>query len=172
MQCPACSRPLKEVTAGDIQVDVCHGGCGGIWFDDGELDQFDEQSEIAAEVLLKEENGATVKTDGKSLRHCPRCENEVLVRQFFDPKNQVEINQCWKCCGIWLDRGELATIRSQFKTATDRAKAINEYADQCMDQHLAAIKQAGKMEMREYNKETSTRFKSFLYGFKQLLGKE
>lgn len=172
MKCPACSRDLAEVTAGDVQVDICQGGCGGVWFDEGELEHFDEESEVLADVILKKEASGSLATNGKELRKCPRCVDEVIVRQFFDPKNQVEINQCWTCSGIWLDRGELATIRSQFKTATDRAKAIEAYADQCMDQHLAAIKHAGKEALAHYNEETSTRYKSFLFAFKQLLGKE
>jgi len=33
MECPACNRQLKEMEIGDIVVDVCENGCGGIWFD-------------------------------------------------------------------------------------------------------------------------------------------
>ena len=170
MKCPACSKELQTVAAGDVDVDICVGGCGGVWFDDGELDKFDEDSEIAAEVILKARPGNSKPPDGKQLRKCPRCPDQVIVRQFFDPKNQVEINQCWECSGIWLDCGELATIRAQFKTATDRAQAIEEYAEKCIDQHEQAIIDHGKKELAEYNEETSSRFKAFMYGFKQLLG--
>lgn len=172
MKCPACVNNLTEITAGDIHIDICKGGCGGVWFDEGEIKKFDEEAELAADVIFKTETTGSRKTDGKSLRKCPRCPDQVIVRQFYDPKNQVEINQCWHCSGIWLDRGELSTIRTQFKTSQDRAAAIDGYADQCMEQHLAAIKHAGKEALAEYHEETSNRYKSFLYGFKKLLGKE
>jgi len=170
MKCPACSKELQSTTAGDVVVDICAGGCGGVWFDEGELEKFDEDSEVAAEVILKARTSSTPVPDGKQLRKCPRCPDQAIVRQFFDPKNQVEINQCWQCSGIWLDCGELLTIRGQFKTATDRAQAIEEYAEQCIDQSEKAIAEHGKLELAKYNEETSSRFKAFMYGFKQLLG--
>ena len=37
MNCPACGNVMTEVTAGDIRVDACKGGCGGLWFDEWEL---------------------------------------------------------------------------------------------------------------------------------------
>ena len=40
MNCPACGNVLKEMTVSDISVDVCQGGCGGIWFDNFELKKF------------------------------------------------------------------------------------------------------------------------------------
>jgi len=37
MKCPACKNPLREKGAGDMTLDICYGGCGGIWFDATEL---------------------------------------------------------------------------------------------------------------------------------------
>src|SRR5439155_23082317 len=52
VSCPACGHALSTRTAGDVTVDVCDGGCGGIWFDHWELQKLDEQSEAAGESLL------------------------------------------------------------------------------------------------------------------------
>ncbi|MHC4573105.1 MAG: zf-TFIIB domain-containing protein [Planctomycetota bacterium] len=30
MNCPACSNQLQQMTVGNVTVDVCKGGCGGI----------------------------------------------------------------------------------------------------------------------------------------------
>ena len=51
MNCPACKRVLEQLTVGDVTVDACRGGCGGIWFDNLELEKFDEPHEAAGEVL-------------------------------------------------------------------------------------------------------------------------
>jgi Zn-finger nucleic acid-binding protein len=33
MKCPACKNVLQEMTVDNVTVDICKGGCGGIWFD-------------------------------------------------------------------------------------------------------------------------------------------
>ena len=33
MKCPACFNQVTEMQVGSLVVDVCDGGCGGIWFD-------------------------------------------------------------------------------------------------------------------------------------------
>lgn len=44
MKCRAGKGPLREKSAGGMTLDVCYGGCGGVWFDAGEF------SRICAEV--------------------------------------------------------------------------------------------------------------------------
>ncbi|MBM3876601.1 MAG: hypothetical protein FJ386_07775 [Verrucomicrobia bacterium] len=48
VRCPAGDRTLPELRAGPILVDACRGGCGGVWFDNFELQKVDEQHESAA----------------------------------------------------------------------------------------------------------------------------
>ena len=43
MKCPACKNPLLEKDAEGMTLDVCYGGCGGIWFDAFELQRVDEE---------------------------------------------------------------------------------------------------------------------------------
>ena len=43
MQCPACFHQLTQLQVGNLFVDVCQGGCGGIWFDGFELQRVDEE---------------------------------------------------------------------------------------------------------------------------------
>lgn len=33
MKCPACKGELRKKNAGNMELDVCLGGCGGIWYD-------------------------------------------------------------------------------------------------------------------------------------------
>lgn len=170
MKCPACSTSLEKVTAGDITVDTCSRGCGGIWFDESELQKFDEEHEFLPDKLLGP--GAPKKTlDHQAIRKCPRCADEVLVRQFFDVKNQVEINQCWSCCGIWLDHGELETIRAQYETAEDRKAAVEAYAAEYVRESAKVMeKEATERRQEDEQRERNMgAFRRFAKGLKELL---
>ena len=50
-------------------------------------------------------------------RWCPRCPDLVLERKWFSETKQVEIDQCPKCGGIWLDAGEFTRIYDEIKGA-------------------------------------------------------
>ena len=111
MKCPACFNDLTEVQVGSLAVDVCQGGCGGIWFDAFELQRADEEQEVAGEPLLSIERDERIKVDPARKRDCPRCAGVKLKRHFFSPKRRVEVDECPSCGGYWLDAGELAQIR-------------------------------------------------------------
>jgi len=113
MKCPACYNQLREIQVGNLLVDVCQGGCGGIWFDAFELQQVDEQQEEAGEPLTHIERDPRIVLDMTRKRECPRCTGIKLHRHFFSAKRRVEVDQCPNCGGYWLDAGELAQIRQE-----------------------------------------------------------
>lgn len=53
MKCPACDKLLTPFQAGKVTVDVCLAGCGGVWFDNFELQKVDKPDEFDAHALLK-----------------------------------------------------------------------------------------------------------------------
>jgi Zn-finger nucleic acid-binding protein len=113
MKCPACFNSLTEVQIGAVAVDICRGGCGGIWFDPFELQRVDEQHEAAGEGMLEIERDPSVVADFTRKRECPRCADVKLNRHFFSPKRKVQVDECPNCGGYWLDAGELAAIRAE-----------------------------------------------------------
>lgn len=119
MKCPACDHRLIETQVGSVVVDICQGGCGGIWFDAFELKRVDEEHEPAGEHLLHIRRDPTRLVDPARKRDCPRCHGVKLKRHFFSPKRLVEVDHCPNCSGYWLDAGELAKIRDEQKPATD-----------------------------------------------------
>ena len=127
MICPACGNKLTEMKAGDVKVDVCAGGCGGIWFDNFELEKMDEPHESAGEALLEVHRDENVRVDHEQRRSCPHCEDMVMGRHFMSVKMEVDVDECPGCGGHWVDFGELAKIRGQFSSEADRKAAAHGY---------------------------------------------
>jgi uncharacterized protein len=123
MKCPACFNELTEIQVGSLAVDVCQGGCGGIWFDAFELQQVDEKDEAAGEPLLHIQRDERLVLDKSRKRECPRCADIKLHRHYFSAKRRVEVDQCPNCGGYWLDAGELAMIRAETSDTAAEAQA-------------------------------------------------
>jgi len=127
------------MTVGDVTVDVCRGGCGGIWFDSFEFKKFDEPNESAGEELLDVEQDASIVVDHTKRLKCPKCDDIVMMRHFFSVKKEVEVDECPGCGGFWLDAGELRKIRSMFNTEEERHKAAGEYFSEVFGADFAAM---------------------------------
>jgi len=127
MKCPACDSNLHSMTVGKLTVDVCKGGCGGIWFDNFELTKVDEPDEFEGEALLHIERDDRLLVDYERRRNCPKCENIVMMRHYYSERRQVEVDTCPNCAGVWLDPGELAIIRKEGSEGADRQLAARNY---------------------------------------------
>jgi Zn-finger nucleic acid-binding protein len=138
MQCPACHRELESKTVGGVTVDVCSDGCGGIWFDQGELSKFDEPSESAGEELLDIPLSLGVKVDQSKRYRCTKCPDSVLMRHFFSAKQAVVVDECPTCAGYWLDPGELRRIRSEYSSEAARHEAAEAYFREVLGPKLEA----------------------------------
>ncbi len=139
MNCPACGNAMTEMKAGEITVNACKGGCGGIWFDEWELQKVDHRSQSAGEALLDIPRDPAVKVDMDARRHCPRDPKMVLMRHFFSVDRKVTVDECPECAGVFLDPGELREIRSEFATDEERHKAADAYYGEMFDGQLNAM---------------------------------
>lgn len=135
MRCPACMNNLTQVKAGEITVDVCHNGCGGIWFDNFELKKVDEQHEKAGDALLNIPRNPNARVDTSLKRECPRCEGVKMKKHLFDLVSKVEVDSCGVCGGVWLDAGELGAIRGAVTNEAER-KAV---ADRIFSEKFAPM---------------------------------
>ena len=148
MNCPACGHVLSSRTAGDVTVDVCDGGCGGIWFDHYELRKLDEPTESAGEQLLDVRRDPGVVVDPAERYHCPKCtDGVVLMRHFWSVKRDVRIDECAECGGVFLDVGELARIRSEFPSEEARHAAADAYFHDVVDPLLDRQHDADQAEL-------------------------
>ena len=112
MNCPVCLRKLTEIKVGSVLLDICQGGCGGVWFDANELDRVNAQHRKSA-AGIKITRNETITVDDSQLRHCPVCARTKLVRRLFSLGTGVEMDCCPKCEGVWLDFGELEAIQEE-----------------------------------------------------------
>lgn len=139
IKCPACHNGLTERTVGSINVDVCEGGCGGIWFDNHELKKVDNARESSGEALLDIERNGAAGASANGKRMCPRCDDQPMMQHFASPQKEVEVDECPGCGGTWLDCGELALIRAQFASEDERRKAFDAYFKTVFGEELARM---------------------------------
>ena len=109
--CPACGKTMKKIFVPEsgINIDICLDGCGGILFDNRELNKFDEPHENADEILKMLEGREFKKTDETEIRTCPLC--HVPMVKMGSGKGGVQIDVCNTCGAKFLDNGELLKIR-------------------------------------------------------------
>ena len=114
MKCPSCKNPLREKGAGGMTLDVCYGGCGGIWFDATELERVSASAASTLHTIWQVPVSNVKLTEP---RMCPRHPEQILTRKWFSDSKKVEIDQCPICGGIWLDAGEFTQIYNEIKGA-------------------------------------------------------
>jgi len=143
MNCPACGAQLIAFGVEGLVVDVCRDGCGGIWFDNFELNKVDEAHEKLGEALIALDfnPSATVLRDK---RPCPKCTGITMLQHKFNPDKAVIIDECPSCGGVWLDGGELADIRRPAPTTEDRKKAAQRFFTKLFLEDLARLKSRGR----------------------------
>ena len=147
MKCPACQNLLQQQPVDGVTVDVCRGGCGGIWFDNYELKKFDEPHEAAGQELLDVEKDTEVHVDHSQRRTCPKCEDQIMMRHFSCVQRQVEVDACPACGGLWLDQGELGQIRSIYKSEEEQKAAAKQYFSDVFGDQLAELRAESQADL-------------------------
>lgn len=94
-------------------LDVCHGGCGGVWFDASELMKVNAEQRAQSHKAVTVRQAAGFKPDASRPRHCPNCADITLHRRLYSLGSGVEMDCCPRCDGIWLDHGELEMIQAE-----------------------------------------------------------
>ncbi len=159
MNCPACDHLLQPLKAGTLSVDVCAGGCGGIWFDAFEMQKVDEAHEPSGEKLLDIPQNPAVAVDHDRRRNCPRCETVVMLRHAHKDNPTVTVDECPGCGGFWLDAGELGLIRKSHILAENKRAHTQALLEQLKQQSLAGLHR--KPEGQPQRTHTITTINSF-----------
>lgn len=111
INCPACGKEMEKVfiNGANVNIDICTDGCGGILFDNRELEKFDENHENADEILNKVAGKNFAPVDKNKYRICPVCGS--IMTKMGAALGEVQIDLCNMCGAKFLDHGELEKIR-------------------------------------------------------------
>jgi len=132
MKCPRTGEPLVKRKFGDLEVDISQG-CGGIWFERFELPKVQYQDHKLGELIVEQlREHANPLLDTSPRINCPRDTDVVMMRRYYSPKQQMEIDECPACGGVWLDAEQLEGIRALFSNAQDRAQASQAFVEATM----------------------------------------
>jgi uncharacterized protein len=91
MRCQQCQMEMLRNNVGDVEIDLCVL-CGGIYLDEGEFTKLTGLSTEGFE-----------RNPGRKIA-CAKCQTVMGEIRIED----VEIDICPGCQGIWLDHHELA----------------------------------------------------------------
>ena len=157
IDCPACGKRMTKigVEAEKCSVDVCLDGCGGIFFDNRELEKFDESYENADDILKQIKEKTFEKTNEDETRICPVC-NTPMVKMGAG-KGEVVIDVCNVCGGKFLDNGELQTIRESAVNGEDEVVA-NSKIQVLFGENLKKVADERKVLIALPNSEKSRSF--------------
>jgi hypothetical protein len=143
---------MEEMAVGDINVDVCRRGCGGVWFDRFEIQKVDEAHESAGEILIDVERDEGIKVDQSKRRKCPKCKDVVMMRHFFTVKREIEVDECPGCAGMWIDHGELRKMRDQFADEEARDEEAERRFSEMFDDELMKMRAESREQLERSRK--------------------
>jgi Zn-finger nucleic acid-binding protein len=129
---------MVEEDFGGAAVDVCKNGCKGIWFDWHELSKLDEESEGVGNALEEALNSPRISTERQGKIKCPKCGLAMQQHRYKKSQN-VSVDECYSCGGIFLDSGELGAIRETFMSDEDADAYINELLSDIPDYEKAKM---------------------------------
>lgn len=140
--CPVCHIPLlQQNIQSHIALDVCPQ-CRGIWFDQGEL-----QQTYSAEKLPKSLTDTLAgrrlpracsrchaqlpllgdrcpSCGATALLECPSCRKTMRQREL----QNIVVDVCDACQGVWLDGGELQTLFEELKRQRREHPSAGDFA--------------------------------------------
>ncbi|HUR68652.1 MAG TPA: zf-TFIIB domain-containing protein [Candidatus Thermoplasmatota archaeon] len=105
LECPHDGKAMAKVVVETVVIDRCET-CGGTWFDAKELRRVAHDRELEA-LATRIPIG---KAHASSFA-CPRCGGSCIEGHV----DEVQVDTCVACHGVWLDRGELLEAQRQLK---------------------------------------------------------
>lgn len=100
---------MRPVHVLGVTIDVCQD-TGGIWFDEGELQQI-KRANVLAFVDLEKISVPehTAAPQAATARLCPNDQTPLRTYRYLFNSN-VFLDECPTCGGIWIDDGELQSM--------------------------------------------------------------
>ena len=107
--CPACGRALDAYEAFSMSFEACPR-CRGIWLMKDELRRLKNRADGGSLRWMNEEIESIEKASVVTTqRWCVKCKTVKMLSVIFG-SSSILIDWCPQCHGMWLDRGEFASI--------------------------------------------------------------
>ena len=161
MICPVCKKNMTEEDFGGVKVDVCRDGCKGIWFDWFELTKLDEQNEGLGDALQEALHFPRVNDENRGPINCPKC-GIPLHRHLYKSSKEVNIDECYKCGGFFLDSGELTELRDHHMSKQEEAAYLDKLLAN-IPEYQQELRDAAKDKLRADALAHYTRFLRLSY---------
>lgn len=105
-RCPVCRIAIDLIKYEGVPVYNC-GTCGGYWLTGARLDLILARREVVMPDAVQVKMIALAEaSDSQTELWCWTC-GKAMVREPFKHWNEIQLDRCPKCGGLWLDRGEL-----------------------------------------------------------------
>ena len=161
MKCPACQEPMTAEDFGGVEVDVCKSGCKGIWFDWHELTRLDENQEGFGDALQAAVDSPRTNDEDRGRLDCPRCSSPMHAHR-YKRSEEVNVDECYSCGGMFLDSGELQAVRDEYMTDAEQDAYVRDLIDDIPSMH-ALREDTERMEMRASALRHMTRYLRLSY---------
>lgn len=129
--CPQCGEPLasqqRETAQSTVVVDACPVG-DGVFIDEGETQQLTLGVELYP-LLLDE----LTEDVGAPREECPNCKEIMVSESIRLADEDIELDVCTVCHGIWMRQDELSTMVSM---AAERETIDENEMDEIWDEAL------------------------------------
>lgn len=102
MDCPKCKHSMREFEHNGITLDYCKQ-CGGVWFDEGE---------VADYFLLAKDIPSEAKIEYDYNDKGPRCPHDGIPLTKMNYIDDLELDFCIGCKGIFFDKGEVKKLET------------------------------------------------------------
>jgi Zn-finger nucleic acid-binding protein len=109
--CPRCLVSLRSARSDFMTVDMCTG-CGGTFFDHGELAKIARKHAAQfekLEALVQPNRAEREPMAAGTSSACPGCAAKMESYEYAYCSG-ITLDRCPKCSGIWVDEGELKAI--------------------------------------------------------------
>ena len=112
MICPSCKNQLTHFTFEGVNVEACEDSCGGFWMQKDQIKKISGPPGTGKKLLLiKPADGVRLF---RNVEHpCPNCLTTLLFKHFSNRELDIQVDQCAKCGGFWIESGKLNSLWNQ-----------------------------------------------------------
>lgn len=145
--CPRCSIPLHQQRYRNFELDQC-SQCHGVWLQPDEFSVLTSEFDVYRDDKSNPQYLRPGLPKAENYLPCANCQ-KMMSRRNFKSISGVLIDTCLHC-GVWLDEGELQSIRNFVASggldkAQDNKLVKHELELQALDDRISDVELMEKM---------------------------